>query len=637
MDTGIKLDPKSPQHAKLLNGIKVRLEHSREKMQTFRRKCLDREKQFSAFVRETDADRARAVKRDAGDPQYTTITLPYSYGMQTAAHTFWTNVFFSRDPLFQYTGYEGRGARGSLAAEAVIEYQRVKGEMLPPLYVWLYDAAIYGVGVVSEYWADERSQVVRIEEIDEVGPLGPTGRKIKQKTFSRMRSYAGNRIFNVRPTWWFPDPRQSLQDFQKGEFCGCYFELGWNDIVRKAKSGDYINIEELKRRGPNVIRDSEFDDGVMFSKSDEGNEDNTYGTYGLYNLQWEIIPDEWGLGLGRPQGGDYPEKWVFTIDASCSLIIQAAPLGYLHDKFTYNVLVVEPYGYSNSPRSIGEVLQPLQNIMDWQVNTHFYSMRKTMNGMMLVDPRYVDIEAMRAPTLSGLIFRNAAASNVPADEIVKQLNVGDATRANLMDMKMIDEIAQKALGINEQVLGGFAPSGRRSASEIRTSTGFSTNRLETAAGFFSCVGFAPMGLKILQNTQQYMDEPIKRRLIGDLANAMPAGNPIIDIMPEDIMGAYDFLPVDGTAPMDRFAMANLWRELLGQIAKIPPLMQTFDVPGIFAWVAQQSGLKSINQFRINFMPDAALQQQAQGGNMVPLRAVGTQPPPPKQVGTGPLG
>ena len=89
--------------------------------------------------------------------------------------------------------------------------------------------------------------------------------------------------------------------------------------------------------------------------------------------------------------------------------------------------------------------------------------------------------------------------------------------------------------------------------------------------------------------------------------------------PEDIQGFFDFVPVDGTLPIDRMAQANLWKELMGGLRMMPPqIAQEYDWTRIFAWVAQLAGLKNISQFKVQVVPDAQLQQQAQQGNVIPM-------------------
>jgi hypothetical protein len=102
-----------------------------------------------------------------------------------------------------------------------------------------------------------------------------------------------------------------------------------------------------------------------------------------------------------------------------------------------------------------------------------------------------------------------------------------------------------------------------------------------------------------------------------------AGEKFINVSPADIAGFYDFVPVDGTLPVDRMAQANLWKELMGNIRMMPPeIAMGYDWSRIFAWVAQLGGLKNITQFKIQLTPQEQLLRMAQQGNVVPMK-----PPP----------
>jgi hypothetical protein len=74
-------------------------------------------------------------------------------------------------------------------------------------------------------------------------------------------------------------------------------------------------------------------------------------------------------------------------------------------------------------------------------------------------------------------------------------------------------------------------------------------------------------------------------------------------------------------PLDRYAQANLWQQLLAGMAQMPQLLATYDMPKIFAFVAQLAGLKNINQFRLQILPDEQMRAQALAGNSVPLESV----------------
>jgi hypothetical protein len=116
----------------------------------------------------------------------------------------------------------------------------------------------------------------------------------------------------------------------------------------------------------------------------------------------------------------------------------------------------------------------------------------------------------------------------------------------------------------------------------------------------SAVGFSPMAHKMLASTQQLMDMERKYRIVGDQSQW---GERYLMVDPTSIQGNFDFVAVDGTMPVDRFAQVNLWQQMFGSMSKMPQVMQQFDIARIFAFVAQLGGLKNINQFKVNIVPD----------------------------------
>ena len=107
------------------------------------------------------------------------------------------------------------------------------------------------------------------------------------------------------------------------------------------------------------------------------------------------------------------------------------------------------------------------------------------------------------------------------------------------------------------------------------------------------------------------------RIVGNLAAL--AGPPFIDVNADSIAGKFGFVPVDGTMPIDRIAQATLWKDMLGQAARIPMLAQQLDWMKLFLWIAQLSGLRNADRFSLQLQPDAQLAQAQQAGNMVPMQ------------------
>jgi hypothetical protein len=609
-------------HTQLEKRLKARIKLSQDKFRDAHAQMNDNEEQFRAYIPEKEVDTVRkANRKNGGIPDYTTIELPYSYAQVLATHTYITSVFLGRDPIFQFSGRHGESEQQTQAVEALISYQIQQS--LVPLYIWLLDPGKYGVGIIGHYWDRE---VVRVRERTEVQPsfLGipiPGAEPRQEWTVKEIDGFVGNRLYNVRPQDFFPDPRVTLREFQRGEFCGRYVELTWAELNEGGRQGKYFNLEQLKRNNRDgteegmLARDagSAVSDlpnrptGDATSYGDTGERD-TYVVRG-HEIYVRLIPSQWGLGKE-----DREEIWVFT-RALVGIVIGARPLGCFHGRYPFDILEDEVDGYNLIAKSGLEVIKPLNDVMTWLVNSHFYNVRATLNNQFVVDPSLLVMKDFENPNPGKLLRLKPAAYGKDVRQAIQQLPVGDVTRSHVSDMNLVADMIQRVTGVSDNIMGMMNSGGRKTATEVRSSSTFGINRLKTKAEYYSAMGFSPLSQKLLQSTQQYYDLERKYKIVGDLAQYSPG---FVMVTPEQIAGFYDFIPVDGTMPVDRYAQANLWQGLFGQMRNFPQIMQGFDIAKIFGWVGTLAGLKNINQFRINVVPDAQAQAAAAAGNSVAL-------------------
>jgi hypothetical protein len=74
------------------------------------------------------------------------------------------------------------------------------------------------------------------------------------------------------------------------------------------------------------------------------------------------------------------------------------------------------------------------------------------------------------------------------------------------DAAFVMDLMARLSGVNDNIMGMVNSGGRKSATEVRTSSTFGVNRLKTNSEFYSAQGFAPLAQMLLQNTQQKYDE-----------------------------------------------------------------------------------------------------------------------------------
>lgn len=610
----------SEAHAALSKKLQARIKLSRDRFSDAHAQMARNEEQFRAYIPEQEVDKLRKNARQQGGlPQYTTIEIPYSYAQVLATHTYITSVFLGRDPILQYAGRHGESQTQEQCIEALMSYQ-IQQSMVQ-MYIWMLDPGKYGYGVVGHYWEEE---TVRVREKVEqpVMFMGMPVPGMKPKIVDQVKEipgFVGNKLYNVRPQDFFPDPRVSMSQFQRGEFCARYVEITWAEMNAGIRVGKYFNGQKLKlvenTRGGNSTGDLSRDTGSSavsdLPNSDLDGGEDTKGTYVIkaHETYVRLIPKDWQVGKE-----DREEIWVFTRTLS-GVVIGAQPLPNFHGKFPFDILEDEVDGYNLFAKSGLEQMKPLNDVMTWLVNTHFYNVRASLNDQLVVDPSMIVMKDLENPNPGKLIRLKPSAYGRDVRQAVSQLAITDVTKTHINDMQMVAEMIQRATGVNDNIMGMVNAGGRKTATEVRGSSTFGINRLKTKAEYFGAMGFAPMSQKLLQNTQQFYDIERKYRIVGDLAQFSPG---FVNVTPDSIAGFYDFVPVDGTMPVDRYAQANLWQSLMGQMRNFPEILQTYDMAKIFGFVGGLAGLKNISQFRIQVTPDGQSAANAQRGNVIPL-------------------
>lgn len=618
----VKIKYNGEKHTKLREALRNRIHQGQFAVSRKTTDYSDAEEQYMAYMPVTEADKLREDKKDGGVPQYVNIDIPFSYAVLMSWHTYVSTVFLSRTPVLQFAGRHGETEQQVQMVEAIMDYQTQIGGHMVPYYIWFMDAGKYGVGVVGHYWDEEITQVSEIveEPVTYLGlPLSGKTRKVKRT--SRVKGYEGNRVYNVRPQDFLFDSRVSMLNFQDGEFCGRYADLSWNTLVRRAEYGQYYNLDELKkvmRRKATAVasgthyRDTgseqmQLPDAVTGEDTTLTDDLMTPDFVNVVEMYVELIPKDWGLGKST-----YPEMWVFTL-AEDDIIIESQPYDSLHGKFPYSLLEFEIEGYGLQKRGLLELLDPLNDTMSWLVNTHFHNVRAVLNGQFVTDPSRVTMKDFRSEGGGRLIRLKPTAYGQDVRTMIHQLQTTDVTQTHLRDVEAVGQLIQRVSGVTDNIMGMTNQGGRKTATEVRSANVFGANRLKTQSEYFSAMGFAPLSQMLLQETQQRYSEEKQFKIAGDTAEE---GAQFVQVTPEAITGFYDFMPVDGTMPVDRYAQVTMWTQLLGQLRSMPQIAESYDMGGIFAWVAQLAGLKNIKRFRINVRPDQDILRDAERGNVI---------------------
>jgi len=607
-------------HRLILDAVRKRKEFSDKKMVDFRKQWDDADDSMRAYIHAREIDKVRKNKKTFdGNLDYVTLEVPYVYAIIMTAHTYYCNVMLSRQPVFQFTGRHGETQDSIMAVEAVMDYQMKVGNLLPPMYNWLYDWAKYSIGVIGEYWDEEVKTICKYQKVPNTIMGIPVGGSRVQKTEEILKGYVGNKLYNVRPYDFYPDPRVPVWKFQDGEFVIRYCSESYSDIVSLEQNypGYYINLRELAKTMQ--TRSSDHQQGsprvqLPFRPGEaEGMGAPGPGFLNVDEAHIKLIPSVWGLSDSKRK-----EIWNFQV-AEKEVVIRAAPLGLYHDRFPYSVLEGNFGSDEFAKFGVLEVIRPLTDVLTWLFNSHFYNVRRVLNNQIVFDPSKV---TMKDLTKSGqrLIRLKPRAYGTNPSDAIHQLQMVDVTRSHLSDAQYVEQMIQRVSSVVDTVMGVQDQGSRRSATESRITTGWSTSRLKTPVEYNSALAFDPLSSRMLSNTRQFLDQERKYLIAG---NTLEQAGRFVDVSPALIAGDYDFVPVDGTAPIDRMAQANFWKELLVQMARIPQFAMQWDIGGMVAHAMKLQGERNIDRFRINVaQPGTNLQNEAGKGNVVPIGGQG---------------
>lgn len=627
---GLDLKPGSELHEELREKIWRRIWESRRVMSSKYddwRKMDDTLKAYAPV--EPHAVRGRDGADD--DDPLERVIMPVTFANLETLLTYMTTAFL-QDPIFTYEGVGPEDAYGAFLMTHHIARQSHRARIGLNLHTQWRDAFAYGFGVVSPVWYRKMGKKPVVQEdgfLDRMRNLFiVTDRK---KKFERGVLWEGNKLMNIDPYRYFPDPNVPIHEHQEGEFEGWISEDGYMNLLgRERDSDDFLfNVQYLRH----------VDHRSRFSHDFHGREDRhavesqtvtSSSSVDVIYLYVNLIPQEWGLGRGK-----YPEKWMFMLAAD-QVIIAAQPLGLNHDMFPTAVAAPNYDGYSTTPASLMDITIDLQNVIDFLYSSHIANIRKAINDMLIVDPSMINVHDLNNPKPGKIIrTRRSAWGRGGVDQHVKQLIVQDVTQANVGDAGFLMNFMQQVHGTSEGLKGEIAHrSDRVSAQEARDSRMSGLARLERLARIISMQSNLDIAYMMASHTQQFAEQEIYIKVMGEwrerLRNefGVETNHDRIYVDPLDLMVEVDLVESDGTIPGSE--NAQTWTQVMQLAAQSPEIMQTLNLPKLFVHIARHLGAKNPEDFIIRaqqaapqVMPDEEVEREVQAGNLTPISGDGS--------------
>lgn len=629
-----RLKPGSKEHQKVLDYLLKRLNMSERAMSNFYPRWKINEIKVQAYINLKKWEKVLKEANDSGEaPKVVSVVVPYSYATLQTIVTYLAHTFIGRKPMFQVGTYKKEAVSGAKWMETVLQYNAEHINLVRHIYQFLQDGELYGVGIMRTKWREDKAMRTVWAERPKWSfmNINMGTEKVRQREFRTV--FAGNDVCAVDPFLFFPDPRVAMIDVnKKGEF------VFWRDypgmhILKSMEADGDIKWVSAIGESPHNNRNTGADSSrSMISLGDPtpGLRQDSTG-YSKQNPQIDqgtidIIPRELGLGES-----DKVEKWIFAI-GNKNQIIQAEPFDADHGMHPVSIAEPSTLGYGFGQAGSMDYIGATQDTLSWFVNSHIANVRTALNNMVIVDPDAVEMEDLKNPDAGKIIRLKRSAWGRDVRSALTQMNIVDVTRGHMADFEMFMKIGDMMSSVTDNLRGTQDVGGRKSATEARQALEAGASRLASKARLISAQAISTGGLteQMVLNILQYMPDDFVYNIVGTEGmeehfrsmGVGPGGS--VNITPEMLVGDFYYPVHDGTLPLDKVALLDVWKEIFLAVAKDPLLRQEFNVSKIFEYTAELGGAKNISQFKVDIkpMPDAQAQAQAQQGNLVPIQGVG---------------
>lgn len=620
------LRPQSPQHAFVLNYLLRRLSWSEEKMAQFYPRWQANELRLQAYVTLPKYEEMLRTMREKGRPSSPDeIIVPYSWASQQTIVTYLLHTFGGRQPIIQVGAYRSEQVQRARSMETLLQYNCDYQRFIKHLYDYFTNGELYGLAVKRNMWTREMrmKSTMRAPDPQVANFMMMQGQTPQpQRVNESAVCFEGNSISVINPYMFFPDPRVPMVEVaDKGEFVFWRAFEGRHMLLRAEAAGllKWVSAAGDQTRSMNAMDSAGNSLSSLRSMGDSLTSGLQAAGRGITNSfqvdqgTVEIIPAELGLSPSRT-----PEKWLFTI-LNKSQIVQAAPLSVNHGQHPIDVTEPNAFGHSFGQLATADLHAPIQDLMTWLINSHMFNVRASLNNFLVVDPNKVEMDDLLDPAPGGILrLKSTPWGQVDARMAVSQLAVGDVTRAHLQDFQLVQRMGDSMTGATDNIRGQQDQGGRKTATEVRTSFEAGGSRLASRAMLYSAMGISPGASQWASNYQQFLSDDFELRVLGRDGRANS-----VRINPDAIEGDFFFPIHDGTLPLDKVAMADVWRQIWQAIIADPTgqMQQTYDSKAIFRFLAQLSGAQNIDDFKTTMAGPEAIEGQAQAGNLVPLSAL----------------
>ncbi len=541
----------SPMHQALLDHCEKLLKQSRECMECF---YPDWDARHEIYMRRRPVDKNDVEATKQGLPRK--IVVPLSYQQINTFVAFGYMLFTQRERFYEFNPVEDsdRPMRecGELLVHRDMQASNYKGNLVQSLL----NVARFGINCEIDSYESEYVYV----PISSTQPAPmfegqPTGEATVTTAITKVLRRQGNSVRQISPYRIFVDPGFHITEWRRGAFFAWDDEFSRDTLSVMQADGLVMGVEHVDKYTTNglekVGRKAPRFAGINPKKPAES--DVVVVTQMVVTLVPASIKDPQGKAFGRET---IPHKWLIWIANDCR-IIRAEPMTALHNQFPASISFFSPDLHEATLSSLAYMINDLQALVSWFMNSRMAAVTRTVDNQMIVDPLLINVDDV---TLRHRVIRmQKAGAGKDVRRGIMPLEIKDSTQGHVADMAALTALMQSITGVNDNMSGQYN-GGRRSATEARSTMTGAASRVKMVFDVMWGMAYQPQANRMLLNHRQAITVEEFTSVCGQ-AKAQQYFEQFRGT-PEQLVRSYDFVSYDGTLPSEKLFMAQQLQELL---------------------------------------------------------------------------
>jgi len=388
-------------HEELLRYIQARLWAGKESRDSEIPRLVKIDRKVAGWIRQSEEDKKRQAKIDStGEPLMTKMNLPLAFIHLDDMMTFYAQTFAPNRGMFYHTG------RPQEVGEANQIVTKMNNDALYSGYfrevlLGIFSLLKYNCGGFHTAWGRENGP--KIVET-------PGGSEVQTEL-----KWQGNRLEAIDRYNFLCDPSVHPTKLHvDGEFAATVKVRSHFWLQMKASQGAFFNCESAigewtDQRGIMTYYRHPPEEAMFQSGNNTGVDDGAgpnwvailsespstmMGGHELTTVYIRLNPTEFGLVSGsaaeRSSRSRY-EVWRFTL-LDNQWIIDAEYMNNIHGHLPFYLGLVHDDSMGTSQRSVGELLEGLQDFASALMNIHIAASRSAIWGTTFYDPTMVNLK-----------------------------------------------------------------------------------------------------------------------------------------------------------------------------------------------------------------------------------------------------